>query len=69
MTAYEKRVKWVEEYLDIVKKAGFKNIQIRKEKEIILPDEILVNYLSEKGLEEFKNSNTGIYSITVFAEK
>ncbi len=58
-----------EEYLDIVKKAGFKNIQIRKEKEIILPDEILVNYLSEKGLEEFKNSNTGIYSITVFAEK
>jgi len=58
-----------EEYLDIVKKTGFKNIQIRKEKEIILPDEILVNYLSEKGLEEFKNSNTGIYSITVFAEK
>ncbi|MCD4681976.1 MAG: arsenite methyltransferase [Bacteroidales bacterium] len=58
-----------EEYLDIVKKTGFENIQIRKEKEIILPDEILVNYLSEKGLEEFKNSNTGIYSITVFAEK
>lgn len=58
-----------EDYLDIVKKAGFKNIEIRKEKEIILPDEILKNYLSEKGLAEFKNSNTGIYSITVFAEK
>jgi ubiquinone/menaquinone biosynthesis C-methylase UbiE len=58
-----------EDYLDIVKKAGFKNIEIRKEKEIILPDEILKNYLSDKGLEEFKNSNTGIYSITVFAEK
>ncbi len=58
-----------EDYLDIVKKAGFKNIEIRKEKEIILPDEILISYLSEKGLMEFKNGNTGIYSITVFAEK
>lgn len=58
-----------EDYLDIVKNAGFKNIDIRKEKEIILPDEILKSYLSEKGIVEFKNSNTGIYSITVFAEK
>ncbi len=58
-----------DEYLDIIKKAGFNNIQIKKEKEIILPDDILKNYLSEKGLREFKNSNTGIYSITVFAEK
>ena len=58
-----------EDYLRIIKQAGFRNIGIRKEKEIILPDEILLNYLSEKGLEEFKNSNTGIYSITVFAVK
>lgn len=58
-----------EDYLDIVKRAGFKNIEIRKEKEIILPDEILKSYLSEKGLNEFKNSNIGIWSITVFAEK
>ncbi len=58
-----------EDYLEIIKNAGFKNIQIRKEKEIILPDEILKNYLSEKGMEEFKNSDTGIFSITVFAEK
>jgi SAM-dependent methyltransferase len=58
-----------EDYLDIVEKTGFKNIQIRKEKEIILPDEILKIYLSEKGIEEFKKSDTGIYSVTVFAEK
>ncbi len=58
-----------ENYLEIVKSAGFNNIEIRKEKEIILPDEILKNYLSDKGLVEFKNSNTGIYSITVFAKK
>jgi len=58
-----------QEYLDIVHETGFKNIQIRKEKEIDLPDEILVNYLSKEELENFKNGNTGIYSITVFAKK
>lgn len=58
-----------ENYLGGIKQAGFKNIQIRKEKEIILPDEILKNYLSENGIADFKKSNTGIYSITVFAEK
>ena len=56
-------------YLDIILNAGFKNIQLRKEKKIVLPDEILLNYLSEKGLSEFKSSDTGIYSITVFAVK
>ena len=58
-----------ESYLEFINGAGFRNIQIRKEKEIILPDEILLNYLSKKELAEFKSGNTGIYSITVFAEK
>jgi len=58
-----------EKYLSIIKQSGFKNIQIRKEKEILLPDDILKNYLPEKDLEDYKNSNTGIISITVFAEK
>jgi len=58
-----------EEYLDIIKESGFKNISLKKEKEVVIPDNILRNYLSEENLIEFKNSNTGIYSITVFAEK
>ena len=58
-----------DEYLDIIQKAGFQNIQVQKEKEVILPDEILKNYLSEKGLATYKSSNIGIFSITVFAEK
>lgn len=56
-------------YLSIIKDAGFKNISLKKEKEVIIPDNILRNYLSEENLIEFKNSNMGIYSITVFAEK
>ena len=58
-----------DEYLGVIEKAGFKSIQIRKEKEINLPDEILSKYLSESELNEFKSGDTGIYSITVFAVK
>ncbi len=58
-----------QDYLDIVNETGFKDIQIRKEKEIDLPDEILVNYLSADELNKFKNGETGIFSITVFAKK
>lgn len=58
-----------EEYLSIIKDAGFKNIIIQKEKRINLPDEILKEYLSPAEMEEFKTGKTGIFSITVFAEK
>lgn len=58
-----------EEYLSIIKEAGFKNIIIQKEKRINLPDEILKEYLSATEMEEFKTGKTGIFSITVFAEK
>lgn len=58
-----------EEYLKIVKETGFENITVQKLKEIQLPDEMLLIYLSEEELNSFKNSDTGIYSITVYAEK
>jgi SAM-dependent methyltransferase len=56
-------------YLAIIKEAGFTNIGIQKEKRITLPDEILKDYLSAKSMEDFKNGNTGIFSVTVYAEK
>ncbi|KAA3639832.1 MAG: methyltransferase domain-containing protein [Bacteroidetes bacterium] len=58
-----------DEYLDVISKAGFTQVEVQKEKEVKLPDEILLNYLSEKGLENYKNSGIGIYSITVFGKK
>ncbi len=58
-----------EEYLSIIKEAGFKNIIIQKEKRINLPDEILKEYLSPAEMEEFKTGETGIFSITVYAGK
>ncbi|MFT4566866.1 MAG: arsenite methyltransferase [Saprospiraceae bacterium] len=58
-----------EAYLELIEKAGFENIKIQKEKSIIIPDDILQNYLDDKGLEDFKSGSTGIFSITVFGVK
>ncbi|MBP9705984.1 MAG: arsenite methyltransferase [Chitinophagales bacterium] len=58
-----------EEYLELIKANGFTNITIQKEKSIHVPDDILKNYLNDKELSEYRNGNTGIFSITVYAEK
>lgn len=58
-----------DEYLGYIKEVGFKNITLQKEKEIIVPDDILKDYLSEKEIEDYKSRPTVIYSITVYAEK
>ena len=58
-----------EEYLQLIKQTGFTNIQLQKEKEIHIPDEILLQYLTAAELEEMKIEKPGIYSITVYAEK
>lgn len=57
------------DYLLTIKEAGFTKLQIQKEKKITIPDEILVNYLSQQEFEKYKSGDMGIYSITVYAEK
>ena len=57
------------EYLGLIESNGFKNITLQKEKVITVPDDILSNYLSEEQINEFKKSGTGIFSVTVYAEK
>ena len=57
------------DYLTIIAEAGFKNIAILKEKKIVIPDEILLQYISNEELEDLKQSGLGIYSITVYADK
>ncbi len=58
-----------DEYLAYIDKIGFENVTIQKEKEIMIPDDILSKYLSADEVEEVKSKETGIYSITVFASK
>ncbi len=58
-----------EEYLRLIKENGFKDIILQKEKAIVVPEDILRTYLPAEEIVAFQNSNTGIYSITVFARK
>ncbi len=58
-----------ETYLELIQINGFKDMRIQKEKPIVIPDDILQNYLTAEELYEFKSGNTGIFSISVFAVK
>ena len=56
-------------YISIIHDAGFKNVVIQKEKPIVIPDDILLRFISSEELDNYKKSGRGIFSITVYAEK
>lgn len=56
-------------YMELIRINGFTNVILQKEKRIIIPDDILSNYLDATGIERFRSGQTGIFSITVYAEK
>lgn len=58
-----------EEYLNLIHAAGFKNLQLQKEKAIVIPDDILKQYLDDTAMNLLQSSELGIFSITVYAEK
>jgi SAM-dependent methyltransferase len=58
-----------EVYLELIHANGFKNVVVQKEKAIVIPDDILINYLSTEEIKSYKSGTAGIFSITVFAQK
>ena len=57
------------DYMNIIMNTGFEAVSIQKEKPVILPDEILKNYLSDDEIQQYKDGDFGIYSITVYGRK
>lgn len=57
------------DYLQLISAAGFQNITIQKEKKIVVPDDILKNYLSDEEMKRYHEKQPSILSITVYAEK
>ena len=58
-----------DDYLKIIKEAGFKNLTLQKEKPIVIPTDILKQYLNEEEITAYNANKTNIYSITVYGEK
>lgn len=57
------------DYLNIIHKTGFTEINVQKEKAVNLPDEILSKYLNETEIANYRNGDFGIFSVTVYAQK
>ena len=57
------------EYLKIIADAGFINAKVHKQKEIKLPESLLAEYNHPAELNSYKAGETGIFSITVSAER
>lgn len=56
-------------YLELLRGAGFTNVEVKKEKPINLPDEILLQYMSGSDVSSFRASGATISSITVYGTK
>jgi len=59
----------MEAYLGIIENTGFRNVVVHKQKTITIPDSTFLKYLSPVELDEFKNGDSGIFSITLTAYK
>lgn len=57
------------EYMKQIHASAFEGISLQKEKAIHLPEELLRDFLSEEKVASYKNSDLGIFSITVFGRK
>ena len=58
-----------DEYQEIIRGNHFTDVSIEKEKEIEIPNTMMLKYLTMDELRKFKKEKTGIYSITVKAKK
>jgi arsenite methyltransferase len=57
------------DYLQIVKDAGFKEVEVKDERVNDLPDEYFAQYVTSETLHQYRASGAGIFSITVVGTK
>ena len=58
-----------DEYLALMRKAGFADVRVVREKPIHVPDEILLQFLNQDELNSYRASKNIISSVTVYGEK
>ncbi len=57
------------EYIRAIEQAGFQNVKILTERVIDLPDSLLLQYATPVEIKRYRDSQNGIMSITVYADK
>jgi len=57
------------DYLDLLRRAGFTGVRVVEAKPIPLPNDLLSQYLDERGLASFRASGTELRSVTVLGTK
>jgi len=58
-----------DDYIGIINKTGFQNVEIKQTKTVTIPDDILIKYLSDEQLSQYNKSGIGIFSFTVVGKK
>ena len=66
---YEIEYNVLTDYTNIIKSVGFDEPQVPKVKKIHIPDEVMLGFVNEQELADFKASGTEIISVTVVAKK
>ena len=58
-----------DDYLKTIEDAGFSEVSVQKEKTIDVPDNLLLKFINNEELNDYKKRRIGIFSITVFGKK
>jgi arsenite methyltransferase len=58
-----------EEYLNVIREAGFIGLEVKSEHQFINSDAVLSEYLGHEDAELYRQSHVGMHSITVVARK
>lgn len=58
-----------EEYLNLVRIAGFNNLEIRQKRHIDIPESLVLDYITPEEWSAWKAGGAGLFSITLYAEK
>ncbi len=59
----------MDDYLAIIKKTGFKNVSVQRQKSTRVPEELMLEYIGKEEIDQYRKEGKGIFSITVYGEK
>lgn len=58
-----------DDYLKLITNQGFTDVKVQAEKNISIPDDVLMRYLDEEEISKLKSQGPVILSVTVYGEK